>query len=130
MPTATIAPISVHAALTPSLFSHPNPPARSVSVPQSCTTRSVALPHRVQYRRDCQSAPPNESTSAPMIPPADTARARCAFPLFQCSNHAASAMNNVPATIAASPSVLTPPEVPVGTLFIALAAWLLHWNNG
>ena len=56
VPAETSAPTNVHAALTPSLFNHPNPPARSVRVPQSCTIRSVALPQLVQMRRDCQSA--------------------------------------------------------------------------
>ena len=79
----TSAPTSVHAALMPSLFSHPSPPARSVRVPQSCTSRSVALSQCVQTRRDCQSAPPNESTSAPASPPSSTASADECVPMHQ-----------------------------------------------
>ena len=110
--SATAAPVSPASRFTPSLSNHGMPPIRCVTSPQVCTARSVSAPHRAHRRRDCRTAPANESANAPAIPPAAAATATYGG---QCTSHAITPTNAPPATLARRPTIVTPPDVPVAT---------------
>lgn len=110
---AAIAPASVAAALTASLFSQPMPDARAPRPPQVQLGDSDTCPHRTQRQYACSVAPSSESSSMPDTP----ARVTIAAPRASVSPvaHAVAAMTAAPSRPPEVPRTVMPPEVPGAT---------------
>src|SRR5207237_3600671 len=110
--SATAAPHSVAARLTPSLSSHRHPPVRRTGSWQTVFPRSKRASHAGHRYLPWSVAPSSESTNIPATPaPATSAADPGAVPRG-VSTRANQAMTTAPATPPSVPSAVIPPDVP------------------